>query len=463
MDEHISVVGLGKLGICLAACAASKGMTVVGVDVSPRTVRLVNQGMAPVLEPGLDEMLTLNRQRIVATHDFGFAVARSDITFVVVPTPSESHGGFSLQFVIQAGEEIGKALRHKTSYHLVVIVSTVLPGSTQFGILPVIESTSGKKCGPDFGLCYGPEFIALGDVLRGMLRPDFVLIGRSDRHAGEVLESFYRAFCDNVPQVCQMNFINAELAKLAVNTFVTTKITFANMLTAICEQLPGANIDIVTRALGCDSRIGERYLTGGLGYGGPCFPRDNRALAFTAKTLGCEASLAEATDALNRSYCSRVLSRIRRSVPRDSNVSVLGLAYKPDTNVVEDSQPLAIVRALASAGYRVTVFDPCALENARLVLGNEVSYGSSVSACVRDAQAVIVASPAKEFRNLCASDLSSNGEPIVLFDCWRILHDNFVGCGWIKYMSLGIGEVESQSSARLAQIWQSMPSVASTS
>lgn len=463
MHEQISVVGLGKLGMCLAACAASKGMTVVGVDVSPRVVSLVNQGKAPVMEPGLDEMIALNRQHISATRDVGFAVAQSGITFVVVPTPSEPHGGFSLRYVTQAGREIGKALRDKRGYHLVVIVSTVLPGSTEFGIVPVIESSSGKKCGPDFGLCYGPEFVALGDVLRGMLQPDFVLIGRRDDRAGEVLESFYRAFCDNAPQICQMNFVNAELTKLAVNSFVTTKITFANMLTAICEQLPGANIDVVTAALGCDSRIGRRYLTGGLGYGGPCFPRDNRALAFTARTLGCEVALAEVTDALNRSYCSRVVSRIREVVPGEGKVAVLGLAYKPDTNVIEDSQPLTIVRALAEAGYRVTVFDPCALDNARLVLGEEVSYASSVSTSLRGAQAVIVASPAKEFRSLGPDDFPGEGPPIVVFDCWRILQGNFCDCGRIRYVSLGIGEVERESSARLARICNFVPPLASAS
>lgn len=454
MHERISVIGLGKLGVCLAACAAGKKVLVTGVDVSPRTVALVNEGKAPVLEPGLAEMIAANRERLTATHDVGLAVAQSDITFIVVPTPSEAHGGFSLRYVLQACEDIGRALRQKASYHLVVVVSTVLPGSADFGIVPALEKNSGKKCGQDFGVCYSPEFIALGDVLRGMLQPDFALIGESDSRAGAILEAWYQAFCENEPQVCRMNFVSAELTKIAVNTYVTTKITFANMLAAICEQLPGADIDAVTGALGRDLRIGRRYLSGGLGYGGPCFPRDNRALAFTARTLGCQATLAEATDALNKSFSDTIVSRIRAVVAPDKTVAILGLAYKPNTNVIEDSQQLAIARELAGAGYRVIVFDRYALENARLVLGNDVTYANSVEECLRAAEAVVVASPGEEFKDLRPSDYPRRTEPIVVFDCWRILRDRLSDCEWVKYVPLGVGDGDSASALRLAEIWQ---------
>jgi UDPglucose 6-dehydrogenase len=264
MHDSVSVVGLGKLGVCLAACAASKGVRVIGVDLNPRTIALVNNGKPPVIEPGLAEMIEANRERLKATRDMSVAVAESSISFIVVPTPSEPSGAFSLRYVMRAIEEIGRSLRNKNDYHLVVVVSTVLPGSTEFGILPILERSSGKSCGKDFGLCYGPEFIALGDVLRGMLRPDFVLIGEWDTRAGMILQSWYERFCENSPPICRMNLVNAELTKIAVNTYVTTKISFSNMLSTICERLPGADVDTVTNALGLDSRIGRRYLTGGL-------------------------------------------------------------------------------------------------------------------------------------------------------------------------------------------------------
>jgi UDPglucose 6-dehydrogenase len=453
MHDHISVVGLGKLGVCLAACAASKGMQVTGVDLSPRTVALVNEGKAPVLEPGLAEMIETNRDRLNATHDMSLAIEDSSVTFIVVPTPSEPSGAFSLRYVVRAIEEIGRSLKHKNDYHLIVIVSTVLPGSTQFGILPILEQSSEKRCGADFGLCYGPEFIALGDVLRGMLRPDFVLIGESDALAGMTLQNWYRNFCENSPPICRMNWVSAELTKIAVNTYVTTKISFSNMLSAICERLPGADIDAVTNALGLDTRIGRRYLTGGLGYGGPCFPRDNQALSFTAKTLGCEATIAEATDAMNRSLSASIVSRIISLVPRHKKVGILGLAYKPGTNVIEESQALYIAQRLAAEGYALIVFDSLALDNVRLVLRDEVSYAHSLADCVSGAEAVIIANPGAEFRKLRASDFPRREQPVIVFDCWRILQQELSRCDWVKYVPLGVGDHEL-SAARLADAWQ---------
>ena len=178
-----------------------------------------------------------------------------------------------------------------------------MPGSTGGTLLPALEEHSGKKCGTDFGLCYNPEFIALGSVIRDMLNPDMILIGESDARSGEILEELYQGVCESNPRIQRMNFVNAELTKLSVNTFVTTKISYANMLAQVCETLPGADVDVVTSAIGCDTRIGQKYLKGALGYGGPCFPRDNVAFSALARANGAPALLAEATDQLNRSRC----------------------------------------------------------------------------------------------------------------------------------------------------------------
>jgi UDPglucose 6-dehydrogenase len=269
-----------------------------------------------------------------------------------------------------------------------------------------------------------------------------------------ILQSWYQRFCENSPPICRMNLVNAELTKIAVNTYVTTKISFSNMLSTICERLPGADVDTVTNALGLDSRIGRRYLTGGLGYGGPCFPRDNQALAFTAKTLGCRATLAEATDAQNRLLCASVVNHIISIVPRGRKIGILGLAYKPGTNVIEESQPLAIARNLAAEGYGLIVFDPLALENARLALHSNVSYARSLTECLHAADAVIVANPADEFRRLRASDFPRREEPVLVFDCWRILQHELADCGRVRYVALGVGDKERAESAMLAEVWQ---------
>ena len=229
MTQRVSVVGLGKLGACMVASMASKGMQVIGVDVNSKTVDLFNRGCAPVLEPDLSELIAANRGKLSATLDYKTAVLGSDTTFIIVPTPSDEKGGFSLRYVAQAAREIGRALAEKPGYHNVVVTSTVLPGSTHFAVLPILEQESGKKCGPDFGLCYNPEFIALGSVIHDLLNPDFILIGESDKRAGEDLEGLYKSFCNNSPPITRMNFVNAELTKISVNTFVTTKITFANI------------------------------------------------------------------------------------------------------------------------------------------------------------------------------------------------------------------------------------------
>ncbi len=455
MISRVSVVGLGKLGACIAACIASKGMQVIGVDSNPGSVRLMNEGLPPVVEPGLAEMIAANRERLRATRDYEDAVSNSDLTMIVVPTPSDQNGRFALDYVLAAVNSIGAALARKTAYHIVCITSTVLPGSTQAAVVPLLERVSGKKCGKDFGVCYNPEFIALGDVIHGLLEPDFILIGESDPASGRMLEEWYGSFCNNHPPVHRMNFANAELTKISVNTFVTTKITFANMLAAICEELPGGDIDVVTRALGADARIGARYLKGALGYGGPCFPRDNQALAYIAREVGCQAALAEATDQANRALLDRQLARIKALIPKGAIVGVLGLAYKPDTNVVEESQGLVIARRLAEDGRRVLAYDPHAMDNARRILNHSVEYAESVQDCVRKSDALIIANPCREFRAIKASDIARRERPLIVVDCWRMLREEFANSDSVAYHPIGSGSFDPELEKRISAIWAS--------
>src|SRR5580700_6057164 len=378
---NISVIGLGKLGAVLAGVMADKGHHVVGVDVNPASVTAINQGVSPVREPGLDEMIRRNASRMSATADVADAIARTDITFVVVPTPSGPDGTFSLQYVLNAAEPIAQGLRGKSGYHVVVISSTVMPGATGGEVLPLLERISGKKCGPDFGLCYNPEFIALGSVIRDMSTPDMILIGESDERAGATLEALYRTVCANHPPVARMNFVNAELTKISVNTYVTTKISYANMLAEVCEKVPGADCGVISRAIGLDTRIGRKYLKGAFGYGGPCFPRDNTAFARFAELHSVDAALAKATDEVNQRQVTRLAEIILEVLPQGETVGILGLAYKPDTEVIEESQGLMLALRLARAGCRVAVYDPAAMNNSRKSLGDCVEYSESVEAC----------------------------------------------------------------------------------
>ena len=284
----------------------------------------------------------------------------SEITLIIVPTPSGPDGMFSTKYVLDAAEQIGAALRKKNEWHLVTLCATVMPGATGGELLPALEAHSGKKCGVDFGLCYNPEFIALGSVIHDMLNPDMILIGESDARSGGLLEKLYKGVCESNPRVQRMNFVNAEITKISVNTYVTTKISYANMLAEVCETVPGADVDVVTSAIGCDSRIGRRYLKGATGYGGPCFPRDNVAFSALARANGVPALLAEATDEINRRQVDRLEELVLSRLPAGGVAGVLGLSYKPETEVVEESQGMALALRLGKRGVRVVVFDPAA-------------------------------------------------------------------------------------------------------
>jgi UDPglucose 6-dehydrogenase len=454
----ISIVGLGKLGSPMAAVMVHKGHTVVGVDVNPAYVSAIQEGRPPVNEPDLAAMIQANRERLSATEDCGAAVLATDATFIMVPTPSESDGGFSMKYVLSAAEKIGVALRTKPDWHLVVLSSTVMPGSTGGELLPALEAHSGKKCGRDFGLCYNPEFIALGSVIRDMLNPDMILIGESDARSGELLEKLYTGVCDSNPRIQRMNFVNAELTKLSVNTFVTTKISYANMLAQVCERLPGADADVVCSAIGCDTRIGQKYLKGALGYGGPCFPRDNVAFSALARATGAPALLAEATDQLNRRQVPRLAEIISTRLPKGGTVGVLGLSYKPFTEVIEESQGLDLAKYLASTGVRVVVYDPAAMENAKRAAGSALVYAASAAECSRQADVLVITTAWPEFKNLTPADLKSGERRPAIVDCWRVLPaDLFANLA--EYLRLGYGgadgsaEADAPESSRAARLF----------
>lgn len=450
----ISVFGLGKLGASMAAAIASRGLQVIGVDVNQKAVDAINEGQAPVQETDLDATIHAHRDRLRATMSHQDAVMNSDLSFVIVPTPSDDQGAFSLQYVSWAFREIGRALAHKVGYHNVVLTSTVLPGSTRYGLLPLLEEESGKRCGADFGLCYSPEFIALGSVIRDFLNPDFNLIGECDERAGRALEASYAMIVTNEAPSRRMSLENAELTKLALNAFVTTKITFANMLADLCERIPGGDVDVVTGALGLDTRIGGKYLSGGLGFGGPCFPRDNVALGFLARALGGRAELAEVTNRINRASASRIVGLLNPLIHRNATVAVLGLAYKPFSHVVEESQGVHIARALSNAGARVVAFDPLASELARAELRDSAVVLGSMDECVAQADVVIVTTPDPVFRALKEGDLVRRRDRVItVVDCWRILAPEIASSPRVRYVAIGRSGDDAANGARLAALW----------
>lgn len=453
MQDKISIIGLGKLGASMIAAFASRGFDCIGVDVNQNFVDAVNEGRAPVQETDLDKVISENKERIRATMSHEEAVLGSDISFVIVPTPSDERGSFSLQYSEWAFKEIGKALRKKNGYHNVVLTSTVLPGSTRQALIPILERESGKKAGRDFGVCYSPEFIALGSIIRNFLNPDFSLIGEFDKRSGDQLEAIYDKVTVNNAPAARMSLENAELTKISVNTFVTTKITFANMLADICEKLPGGDVDVVTAALGLDSRIGRKYLTGAIGYGGPCFPRDNVALSFIANELGVESKLAETTDHQNRSIAEKTAARLLPMLRKGATVAILGLSYKPDSHVTEESQGVFIAKQLSKNGIRVVAYDPMSADMQIEELRRNIVVLNSIEECLSQAEAVLITTPDPAFKSLMAKDFHNEWSEVLVVDFWRLLRSELEGQPHIKYLGIGLSEDDAANNARLKAIW----------
>ncbi len=330
MITRIGVIGAGKLGANMAAALASKGFEVLVCDVDQTKVDAINNGQAPVQENGLQNLITAHRSNLRATTNISEAVRFADVTFVVTATPSLPDGRFSLEYILPVCEQIGRTLGKplgKPAFHPVVITSTVMPGDTWGPIRETLEKYSKRKCGESFGLAYNPEFIALGSVIHDFLNPDFVLLGASDPLTEARIRSVYEKISD--APVYRTSIVNAELTKLAINSYITTKISFANMLSRICNDIPGADVDAVTQGMGMDSRIGKKYLKGGVSFGGPCFPRDNRALA----TLGQSFPLV--VDSFNRAqitYLAKFVEEHAKGVTQ-----ILGYSYKVGTDFQQEA------------------------------------------------------------------------------------------------------------------------------
>lgn len=437
--KDISVIGLGKLGLCSAACFASKGYKVIGVDIDSQRVDSINKGQNPISETNLTETLKKCKNNLKATTDYKEAINNTQVTFIVVATPSEADGTFSNQQLKESLKAIGSALKDKSGYHLVVVTSTVMPGTCEHVGKFILEEASGKECGKDFGIAYNPEFIALGSVIHDFLNPDFLLIGEMNKKDGDILEEIYKKTCDNQPKFGRMNLVSAEIAKISLNCYVTMKITYANSLATICEKIPGADSQMITSAIGMDTRIGRKYLKPGLGFGGPCFPRDNVAFAAFARKVGEKAKLAEMVDEVNRDQVGRIENIVKNLIKegnkskKDVTIAVLGLSYKPNTPIIEDSQAIDIVELLINEGYKIIAYDPQGLNAARGVFGDEVKYASSSQECANQADVLLITTPWDEFKNI---DLSTCKRDLSILDCWGIFKGKDLKTN-IKYLGKG--------------------------
>jgi UDPglucose 6-dehydrogenase len=414
--KKLSVFGLGKLGACMAATFAQRGYHVLGVDINPEVVGKINAGLPPVDEPLLPETMAETGRRFRATTNPAEAAA-TDASFFIVPSPSLPDGSFSNEFLMRALSPIAQAVRKaKKQDHLFVISSTTTPGACRKVIIPMLEKEIGGKCGRKFGFCYNPEFIALGNVVRGLMSPDMVLIGESDRHAGDLLEELYRKYNLNRPKIARMSITSAELTKISVNSYITAKISFTNQLRLIAEQLEDTDIHAILDAIGSDSRIGHKYLRAGLSYGGPCFPRDNRLVSYAAKQVGLSAPLAEATDHVNEMAKEQLAQQALTCVQPGDTVAVLGMSYRPDTYIVEESAGLHIAQSLKRSGCRVVVHDYAANTlNSPALLEFENLADPALLRKEKRLRAILICNPWPDYRQV------KFPKGVKVFDPWGLL------------------------------------------
>ena len=414
MNQKLAVIGLGKLGLCTAACFARASYPVAGMDIRKDWIAMLKDGQCPLQEPGLSDLLGETRDNLSFTSDLDQALAGAGVCFIVVPTPSREDGAFSNQYVIEVLEQVASRLDKMADFPVVAVVSTVMPGSGTDVFIPLLEEMSSRKAGTDFGYAYNPEFIAIGSVIRDFLHPDLVLIGESDPKTGAIIEKIYDETCNNSPFMAHATVTEAEIAKLAINCYCTMKISFANNIGNLCDSMHGVDAGKICAILGQDSRIGSKYIRPGLGFGGPCFPRDNEAFIRFAHDLGGWAELQEATVAVNNRQPRLLAEKILRAArSHGSVVALLGQSYKPGTALTERSQAVEIAHELAimAPGLELRVYDPMARESGPWVLAD------GLAACVKGANVVAILTPWEEFQDLGTANLMDSNAAILNF--WR--------------------------------------------
>jgi UDPglucose 6-dehydrogenase len=434
-DQAVSVVGLGNLGQTLAMCLASRGFDVYGIDIIPDVIDRLGAG-ATIVEPGVQELLEANRDRLHFGLDAAAAIDKSDVTFVLVATPSESSGRFSMPYLEQSLTTLGELLGSSAKKdHLFIIGSTVSPGSASH-LVEVLETASARRLNDGFTLCYCPELVALGNAVHGFLNPDVVIVGESSADAGAHADRIYDRLCLNQPEHLHMTLAEAEIAKLALNCYLTLKISFGNSLSRLCEATPGVDVDVVSGALERDRRIGRGYLSGGLPFGGPCFPRDTAAFLEFAQRADVPAKLIEAVEQVNSSQLQHVLQVIRSemSAVGTDRVSILGIAFKEASSVLTGSAGAALTDALLEQGAAVTIFDPLANDAARGRFGDRVQYAETTAQAVAASPVSVVTTRAAEFKSIDGAMFAH--APSAVIDCWRILDDRRLGQS-CRYRALG--------------------------
>jgi UDPglucose 6-dehydrogenase len=441
--DAISIFGLGYVGLTTAVCLASKDIRVIGVDVDSHRLAKINNGQLPFHEPGLEELLieVLMTDAFSCTKDSLTAVRDSKVSFITVGTPSNKDGSIDLEFVRSASQGIGKGLQNDDNYHLIVVKSTVIPGTTEMIVKPAIENHSKKQVGRDFGLCVNPEYLTEGAALQCMFNPDRLVIGEYDKKSGDLLESLYDLFYGmQAPPILRTNLQNAELIKYANNAFLAMKISFINQMANLCQRVPNSDVEVIAKGIGLDKRIASSFLKAGLGWGGSCFPKDLKALLQFAKIKGVSSPLTEATLLVNEIQPLNVVKLVEKLLVnlKGARIALLGLSFKPKTDDMRNAVSIRLVEELLRRRVKITAYDPVAIENARSIFRDKVEYSKSASDCLSNADCAIVVTEWSEFAELKPNDYLSKMRTPLLIDARRI-YDPQEFMDRLGYFAIGLG------------------------
>ena len=443
---RVSVIGTGYVGLVTGTCLAEKGIDVTCVDIDQDKVDCINRGEPPIYERGLEELLKKNiGWRLRATADLRTAVLQSDVTMITVGTPFRPEG-VDLRFVEEVSRQIGAALTDKPDYHVVVVKSTVVPGTTDGVVKPLLEQASGKQAGDGFGVGMNPEFLTEGEAVSDFMVPDRIVIGGIDDRTLDTQSRLYQGFPD--VETLRTNNNTAEMIKYASNALLATLISFSNELANLGAAIGDIDTVEVSRGLQMSRYLstvlpdGQRFLPpinafllAGCGFGGSCLPKDVAALIAHGRMHGQEMSLLDAVLSINRQQPARILGLLGKhfSDLAGKRISVLGLAFRPDTDDMRESPAIPIIRDLLARGAEVRGYDPIANDEARKVFGDSVALCASLEEALGDCDAVVLVTRWSEFETV--PELAARMSPPPVFIDGRRMLDK---TNFARYEGIGL-------------------------
>ena len=441
MKEKISFIGLGKLGLPLSSLFAYNGVPVLGIDTNEKLIETLQDNMfTPFFEKNLGGLLDDAYGNIEYTTSYDGVMDETDISVILVNTQiGDSYSSEVVENVIK--DLCAELVKSSKRYHLFILSSTVMPGEIRNKLIPMIEKLTDRKLNIGFGFSYVPDIVKLGSVIEDFENPDVVIIGGSDEYSTNVTHQLYKNIPTNNPPISVMTLEEAEVSKVTLNAYLVSKISFANFVSNLCESMDNVNVDNVTNAIGYHKPIGHQFLKGGLGFGGTCFPRDTKAFIDFSRKLGHHASHLIATDSINEEQHDRLFKKVM-SYDKKS-ISILGLSFKPNTSVIQESPSMKLAEHLVIAGKEVNLYDSLCIEEVESVFSKfpydrmrdepVINYYNSMKACFRQGEVVVVALPYDEFKTIDDSWKSHDDQ--IILDCWRILDsDKFEE---IQYKCLG--------------------------